>query len=245
MNKTGTLERLVQRCPELLKASTLACLLILGTILAASCGDDEDDLETVSKKSLSPAAGEFATTPDQQFFPCYTLLTPGDTAQPSVTPTPETIRIQMLERPYRIIPNDIVLIQNRPYRLIIQAGEEWHQFATEVLSQDVLLPPGGEAEILVQPQLLGIFPIHNNRRIQESLLPSTITVVPEGIEPSTWYPLCVEFTVQSPPIGASLSTPFVIEGTVGPVVLQPSDQPLFVTRIEAWSNGQNCWYCHK
>ena len=243
MNKTGTLERLVQRCPELLKASTLACLLILGTILAASCGDDEDELKTISKESLSSAAGESATTPDQQFFPCYTQLTPGDTAQPSVTPTPETIRIQMLERPYRIIPNDIVLIQNRPYRLIIQAGEEWHQFATEVLSQDVLLPPGGEAEILVQPQLLGIFPIHNNRRIQESLLPSTITVVPEGIEPSTWYPFCAEFSVHSPPPDASLSTPFVIEGTVGPVILQPTimepvGQLLFVSRIEAWNNGQ-------
>ena len=116
MNKTGTLERLVQRCPELLKASTLACLLILGTILAASCGDDEDELKTISKESLSSAAGESATTPDQQFFPCYTQLTPGDTVQPSVTPTPETIRIQMLERPYRIVPNDIVLIQNRPYQ---------------------------------------------------------------------------------------------------------------------------------
>ena len=126
MNRTGTLERFVQRCPELLKASSLACLLLLGTILAASCGDDEDDLETVSKKSLSPAAGESATTPDQLFFPCYTQLTPGDKAQPSVTPTPETVRIQMLERPYRIVPNDIVLIQNRQYRLIIQAGEEWH-----------------------------------------------------------------------------------------------------------------------
>ena len=243
MNRTGTLERFVQRCPELLKASSLACLLLLGTILAASCGDDEDDLETVSKDSLSPAAGESATTPDQQFFPCYTQLTPEDTAQPSVTSTPETVRIQMLERPYRIIPNDIVLIQNRQYRLIIQAGEEWHQFATEVLSQDVLLPPGGEAEILVQPQLLGIFPIHNNRRIQESLLPSTITVVPEGIEPSTWYPFCAEFSVHSPPPDANLSTPFVIEGTVGPVILQPTimepvGQLLFVSRIEAWNNGQ-------
>ena len=101
----------------------------------------------------------------------------------------------MLERPYRIIPNDIVLIQNRPYRLIIQAGEEWHQFAADVLSQDVLLPPGGEAEILEQPQQLGVFPIYNNRRIQESLLLNTITVVPEGIEPSTWNRFCVEFTV--------------------------------------------------
>ena len=243
MNRTGTLERLVQRCPELLKASTLACLLILGTILAASCGDDEDELKTISKESLSSAAGESATTPDQQFFPCYTQLTPGDTVQPSVTPTPETIRIQMLERPYRIIPNDIVLIQNRPYRLIIQAGEEWHQFAADVLSQDVLLPPGGEAEILEQPQQLGVFPIYNNRRIQESLLLNTITVVPEGIEPSTWNRFCVEFTVQSPPPDVGLSTPFIIEGTVGPAMLQqtilePSGRLLFVSRVEAWSNGR-------
>ena len=243
MNRTGTLERLVQRCPELLKASSLACLLLLGTILAASCGDDEDDLETVSKDSLSPAAGESTSYPDQQFFPCYTYLTPGDKAQPSVTPTPETIRIQMLERPYRIVPNDIVLRQNRPYRLIIQAGEEWHQFATDVLSQNLLLPPGGEAEFLVQPQQLGVFPIYNNRRIQESLLPSTITVVSEGIEPSTWYPFCAEFSVISPPPDASLSTPFVIEGIVGPVMLQPTireprGQLLFVSRIEAWNNGR-------
>ena len=243
MNRTGTLERLVQRCPELLKASSLACLLLLGTILAASCGDDEDDLETVSKDSLSPAAGESTSYPDQQFFPCYTQLTPGDTAQPSVTPTPETIRIQMLERPYRIVPNDIVLIKNRQYRLIIQAGGEWHHFSTRVLSQDVVLPPDGEAEILVQPRQLGVFPIYNSRRIQESLLPSTITVVPERIEPSTWYPFCAEFSVHSPPPDANLSTPFVIEGTVGPVMLQPTilepgGQFLFVSRIEAWNNGQ-------
>ena len=218
-------------------AFLLCCMLVAVTILLASCGDDQEDSESASSPRAS-VAGEATATPIEQLFPCYTHLNSASVNEPLVTPTPETITIQMLERPYRIVPNDIVLIQNRQYRLIIQAGEEWHQFATEVLSQDVLLPPGGEAEILVQPQLLGIFPIHNNRRIQESLLPSTITVVPEGIEPSTWYPLCVEFTVQSPPIGASLSTPFVIEGTVGPVVLQPSDQPLFVTRIEAWSNGR-------
>ena len=77
MNRTGTLERLVQRCPELLKASSLACLLLLGTILAASCGDDEDDLETVSKDSLSPAAGESATYSRSAILPLLYAIDPG------------------------------------------------------------------------------------------------------------------------------------------------------------------------
>ena len=138
----------------------------------------------------------------------------------------------MLERPYRIIPNDIVLKRGRSYRLIIEANEEWHHFASDILVQDIHLPPHGQAEVLVQPRQLGVYPISDRRHIPESYLRSTITVVPASIEVSTWNPLCAELSVESPPTGAALSSPFVIQGSV----IHPGDSDLRVTRIEAWSN---------
>ena len=138
----------------------------------------------------------------------------------------------MLERPYRIVPNDIVLKRGRSYRLIIEANEEWQHFASGVLTYDINLPPNGQAEVLLQPQQLGVFPIVNHRHIPGSELMSTITVVPANIDVSTWNPLCAELSVNSPPPGAALSTPFVIQGSV----IHPSDSDLRVTRIEAWSN---------
>ena len=137
----------------------------------------------------------------------------------------------MLERPYRIIPNDIVLKRGRSYRLIIEANEEWHQFDSDIL-HGINLPPHGQAEVLVQPRRLGVYPIYDRRHIPESYLRSTITVVPASIEVSTWNPLCAELSVESPTTGAALSTPFVIQGSV----IHPSDSYLRVTRIEAWSN---------
>ena len=42
---------------------------------------------------------------------------------------------------------------------VIEANEEWQHFASGVLTYDINLPPNGQAEVLLQPQQLGVFPI--------------------------------------------------------------------------------------
>ena len=207
-------------------------LLLAGSLLLASCGDRDEEAETPSAAIPPSAANLTEASTLLSSLPCFTDLTAAHKAGPVASPTPETIRIQMLERPYRIIPNDIVLKRGRSYRLVIEANEEWQHFTSGVLTYDINLPPHGQAEVLLQPQQLGVFPISNHRHIPESELSSTITVLPANIEVSTWNPLCAELSVESPPTGAALSTPFVIQGSV----IHPGYSGLRVTRIEVWIN---------
>ena len=92
----------------------------------------------------------------------------------------------MLERPYRIVPSNIVLKQDQPYQLIIQAGNEWHQFRADLLGLDIVLPPGCEAIIDLRPQRLGVFRLKDERKIPESHLLSTITVIPANMSIDSW-----------------------------------------------------------
>ncbi len=77
----------------------------------------------------------------------------------------------MLEHPYRIVPNDIVLEQNRNYRLIVEAGSKWHSlrvydfFDKDV---DIILPPHGRAEMLVKPIRPGVIVISDTRYMVET-----------------------------------------------------------------------------
>ena len=217
---------------------SLKCLLLLSVLVLISCGNGDEDSEATPSLLPSPAPESASALGPQQILPCYVALDATGSDAPAAAPTPETILIQMLERPYRIVPNDIVLRQNRPYQLVIQAGAEWHQFTTELLDQDIHLPPGGEVTVSLQTGKVGVFTIGNHRHIPESLTAATITVIPERISAASWHPLCAEFTVASPPFGASLSAPLIIEGSVKPVLLPRTQLTLHVARIEAWHEGR-------
>ena len=105
------------------------------------------------------------------------------------------------------------------------------------MKEDLHIPPGGQATILVQTDRLGVFPMEDHRHIPESQVESTITVIPADISASSWHPLCAKFAVKSPTSFAELSTPLVIEGSVEPVEVQNSKIVLYVERVEAWNNG--------
>lgn len=215
----------------------LKCLLVLSAFVLISCGNGDEDNGAPPEVVSSPIAETVTPFEPQQSLPCYVELNvTGDTA-PAASPTPETIRIQMLERPYRIVPNDIVIRQNRPYQLVIQAGAEWHHFSSELLKEDIHLPPGGEARVLLQTDRLGVFSVGDHRHIPESPTSATITVIPEKIAPASWHPLCTNFAISSPSPGATLSTPLIIEGSVAPVAVPHTRLTLQVARIEAWHNG--------
>ena len=215
-------------------------MIVVGSILLASCGDGGGKIAAPTAFLPSPepdatrlpSQAPFAPLPP--LLPCHIELVEAEKAEPIVSPTPETIRLQVLDRPYRIVPNDIVLIRNRSYRLILQAHNDWLQFSVGILSHDLLIPPNGEAETIVQPKVLGIYAISNVRHLPETDLASTITVVPEGASVSTWHPYCAELSVLAPPPDATVSAPFVIQGSV----VEPSVGDLRVTRIEAWSDGR-------
>ena len=96
------------------------------------------------------------------------------------------------------------------------------------------IPPGGEKAPWVHTTNAGVFVVENWRRIQESELRFTITVVPEAMTASTWQLSCATLSVHAPSAGSHLSTPLVIQGSAK----QPSGSWLDVTRIEAWSNGE-------
>ena len=219
-------------------------LLLVGIILLVSCGNGGEDEITPTAIPPSPIPTEvpkptpapFPTV--QPILPCYTDVGAAFRTTPLASPTPEVIRVQMLERPYRIVPSNIVLKQDQPYQLIIQAGNEWHQFRVDLLGLDIVLPPGGEAIIDLRPQRLGVFRLKDERKIPESHLLSTITVIPANMSIDSWNNSCVSLQVPSPPPDAMLSTPFVIEGSIGPADLGVFGGPLHVTRIEAWSNGE-------
>ena len=145
-----------------------------------------------------------------------------------------TIEIELLDNPNLMVPNDIVVEQGRPYRFLIRAGEEWHAFNAGRLGMNYEIPPGGEVDVVMQFEETGVFDIEDWRRLPHSPLYQTITVVPQGMSASSWHPACVAFRVDSPPLGAGLTAPFVIQGSFQ----QPAEGYLRVTRIEAWTNGE-------
>ena len=206
----------------------------------ASCGGSEDepkdalDLPVATAASESP--GALQTAPSSRFLPCHVDLTKSRDPVASASQIPEVVRIQMLERPYRIVPNDIVLEQNKLYRLVIEAGSEWHTFRLSGFFDKDLnfeLPPGSQAEALVRPLRPGIAEINDPRYFVRSRLNSTITIVPEGMTASSWLPSCARISVSSPPAGAALSTPLVVQGSVEHFI----DIDLQINRVEAWVNG--------
>ena len=142
----------------------------------------------------------------------------------------------MLERPYRMVPSNIVLRQNRWYKFVITAGEEWHAFRVLGMGMRVEyeIPPGGEKSPLVHTTNSGVFVVENWRRIPESELENTITVVPEDVTPSSWLPACAVISIFAPTPNAAVSVPFVIQGSYE----RSGESDLRVTRIEAWSKGE-------
>ena len=198
-----------------------------------SCGNGDEDTELALETPLPQAVTEKTQAKIQPNLPCHVSLTPKKDVVPLASPTPQVIRIQLLEHPYRVVPNDIVLEQNSLYRFIVQAGNEWHGFRVPAVGLGFEIPPGGQGDKLVRPSEPGVFPIVNWRRMPESEVISTITVVPEGASVSTWHSLCGQLQIHSPLPGAALSTPFVIEGSA----IRPSGTNLHITRVEALSDN--------
>ena len=229
---------------SIVPALSLPLTLLVSLILLTSCGNGDEDVGTPAT-TVTPRA-QFASSlpkrtepaPNQQLLPCHVVLTAPQTSGPVAEPTPEVIRIELQERPYRIVPNDIVLRQNRWYRFVIQAGSEWHSFRV-VLGKDKRvdyeIPPGEQKAPLVYTTNSGVFIMQNWRRSRFIPATGTITVVPEGYNATTWYPsICGHLEVQGPTPGASLSTPLVIQGSI----TRPSGTELKVARIDAWANGE-------
>ena len=100
---------------------------------------------------------------------------------------------------------------------------------------DYEIPPGGEKGPLVHTTNAGVFPMVDWRHRRIMLEESVITVIPQGASASTWNASsCGTLDVHSPALDARVSTPLVIEGSVR----RPTGIDLDVTRIEAWSDGE-------
>ena len=169
-------------------------------------------------------------------LPCHVDLESAQRSRPAADSEPETITIRLLARPYRIEPSDILLRHKRRYRIAIETGSEWHSILIRGLSQRVEfeIPPGGREEVLIQTTNTGIFFMTDwrHRRLMHGT--NTITVIPEGASISTWNPeSCGTIDVHTPVVGATLSTPLIIHGSVTP----PDGMHVDVSHIEAWSNG--------
>jgi hypothetical protein len=150
----------------------------------------------------------------------------------------------MLEQPYRIVPGNIVLRKGHPYQLVIQTGDEWHHFQVDEFGLGIDIPSNTEIMVEVEPQRVGVYSIVNIRRLPESHTLHTITVIPSQITPSSWQFSCAELNMHSPPPYATVSTPFVIEGSVGQVEIPPFGGTLHATRIEVWGNGEQVGLAH-
>ena len=115
-------------------AASLLIMVVFGLVLSASCGSVREKLQSSNSTAASQppdiAPQAIQTSPEalQQLIPCHIDLATAQRPRPAVEPTPETIRIQLLEHPHRIIPSNIVLRQNRWYKFNITAGNEWHSF---------------------------------------------------------------------------------------------------------------------
>lgn len=220
----------------------LLVALVACSLFIAACGDGDDQPATptialataVSQKDSPP---QKARPPSLPFLlPCHVDLESAQQSRPAPEATPETVTIRMLVRPYRIEPGNILLRHNRWYRLAIETGSEWHSILIRGLNQRIEydIPPGGREEVLVQTTRTGVFLITDWRH--RSLRDGTniITVIPEGASASTWNPVaCGTINVDTPAVGAVLSTPLVIQGSVTP----PDGSLMGVTYIEAWSEG--------
>ncbi len=230
----------------------------VGIVLLAACGGDDKSTETPTAtpevSTAAPGVGEPETSslpkPALQFLsqpllPCHIDLAAAAEQRPPAEATPEVVRIQLLERPYRIVPGDIVLEQNRWYQFVLTTGSEWHSFAVEGVGPrrvvgvgariDYIIPPGGKVETLVHTTNIGEFTMLDWRHRRIMLEKHTLTVIPQGASVSTWNSAsCSSVTVHSPTVGASVSAPLVIQGTI----VQPNDAQLNVHRIVAWSNGE-------
>ncbi len=224
-------------------ALSLPLTVLVSLILLTSCGNGDEDVGTPAT-TVTPRAQVASSlpkrtepAPNQQLLPCHVVLTAPQTSGPVAEPTPEVIRIKLQERPYRIVPSDIVLRQNRWYRFVIQAGSEWHSFRVLGMGMrvDYEIPPGEQKAPLVHTTNSGVFIMENWRRRRFIPATGTITVVPEGYNAATWYPsICGHLEVQGPTPGASLSTPLVIQGSI----TRPTDTDLIVARIDAWANEE-------
>ena len=154
----------------------LLLLVVIGFILLASCGNGEDEAETPTPYRHSPLPIQTPEVtlaplpPDQPLLPCYTDIAAVHAATPVASPTPEVIRVQLLDSPYRMVPRDIVLRQNRWYRFIVSADSKWQTFRVNNLGMSIVheIPPGGEVEFVFQATRAGVFIVENWRRIQES-----------------------------------------------------------------------------
>ena len=224
-------------------AASLLIMVVFGLVLSASCGSDRERLQSSNSTAatqppdIAPQAIQTSPEALQLLIPCHIDLATAQGPRPAVEPTPETIRIQLLERPYRIVPKHIVLKQNRWYRFVITTGSEWHSFRVwgMGLRVDYEIPPESEIAPLVNTTNVGVFPMVDWRHRRIMLETSAITVVPDGASPSTWNASsCGTISVHSPALDAQVSTPFVVEGSV----TRPADIDLNVARIEAWSNGE-------
>jgi glucose/arabinose dehydrogenase len=215
-------------------ALLLLPVLLIGTVSLSACGGDDDRPKDASedRQFLEQELDE-ATQSRENLYPCYVDLVAVQKSNQAPSPDPEVIEIQMQEMPYRVSPSNIVLKQNRRYKLVIRAGNEWHSFRVVRLGMDYDIPPGGQIEAYLDALYTGVYTVENWRHMQSQLFKSTITVVPQGMSAASWDPLCVDFQVTSPPFETELSAPLVIEGSFG----QPQSSDLTVDRIEAWSEG--------
>ena len=219
------------------RCSGFFLLILIAVILLASCGNGDEENEATPTRASSPPRVDALRTSEQDFLSCFVELNPTGEVAPTASPTPEVINVQVLERPYRIVPNNIVLHKNRTYELVITAGNEWHLLASELLNEDLLLPPGSQHSVLLRPDRLGVFTIADHRKIRESETLSTFTVILERASEVSGYPLCVEFQISSPSPDATLVAPFIVQGSVGTTRFELGET-LYVVRVEAWSNGE-------
>ena len=219
-------------------------LLVMALMLLASCGNGDDEAETptpalsvVTPTSQPPAASPAPPPSVQPLLPCFVDLDAASRAALAPSPTPEVIRIQLLDRPYRMVPSDIVLKLNRTYRFIVSTESNWQAFRIKDMPPGIYfeIPPSGQLEFDLHTTRAGVFIVENWRRIQESRFFNSITVVPEGTSIATWQPQsCGFLSVQAPALGANLTTPFVIQGRFA----EPYGSALHVDRLEAWNDGE-------
>ena len=230
----------------------------VGIILLAACGGDEESTETPTATPEVTTAVPGVEEPEtsglpipelsissQSLLPCHIDLAAAAEQRPSAEATPEVIRIQLLEHPYRVVPENLVLVHNRWYQLEITTGNEWHSFAVAGVGDSAVggldvkidydIPPGGVLDILVHTYNTGEFSIEDRRHWSYLTGKPTLTIIPEGASVTTWNSIfCGRLQIRRPTLGASVSTPLVLQGTIS----LPFGSENNVTRIEAWSNGE-------
>ena len=233
-------------------------MAVVGTLLLAACGGDEPETEmpTVTRESLPATPGSNESTTlrlpasavpftAQTLIPCHIDLAAAAAQRPPPEANPEVIKIQILDHPYRMIPANVVLVQNRWYQLEVTTESEWHSFA--VVGEganavvgvgtriDYEIPPGGKLETLFHTTNIGTFTIEDSRHRIFMHRGHTVTVIPEGASAYTWdAEVCGRLHVHVPTLDAEVSAPLVIQGTIA---LPPSEK-FNVSRIEAWSDGE-------